>query len=90
MCILVRLGSGGAVEEISLIKNLLTTIFDRYKSDMTSLHQLVEITTGDLKRYSACLFAALKCPLHNIIMVRDGQRSREFIYSLIMAVYLET
>ena len=42
------------MEEISLIKNLLTTIFDRYKTDMTSLHQLVEITTGDLKRYSAC------------------------------------
>ena len=72
------------MEEISLIKNLLTTIFDRYKSDMTSLHQLVEITTGDLKRCSACLFAALECPLYTIsIMVRG------FIYSLIMAVYLD-
>ena len=72
------------MEEISLIKNLLTTIFDRYKTDMTSLHQLVEITTGDLKRCSACLFAALECPLYTIsIMVRG------FIYSLIMAVYLD-
>ena len=72
------------MEENSLIKNLLTTIFDRYKTDMTSLHQLVEITTGDLKRCSACLFAALECPLYTIsIMVRG------FIYSLIMAVYLD-
>ena len=72
------------MEEISLIKNLLTTIFDRYKTDMTSLHQLVQITTGDLKRCSACLFAALECPLYTIsIMVRG------FIYSLIMAVYLD-
>ena len=72
------------MEENSLIKNLLTTIFDRYKTDMTSLHQLVEITTGDLKRCSACLFAALECPLYTIsIMVRG------FINSLIMAVYLD-
>ena len=62
------------MEEISLIKNLLTTIFDRYKTDMTSLHQLVEITTGDLKRCSACLFAALECPLYTIsIMVREAR-----------------
>ena len=41
---------GGAVEEISLIKNLLTTIFNRYKTDMTSLQEVVELTTGDLNR----------------------------------------
>ena len=40
----------GAVEEISLIKNLLTTIFNRYKTDMTSLQEVVEMTTGDLNR----------------------------------------
>ena len=33
-----------------MIKNLLTTIFERYKTDMTSLHSLVEMTTGDLNR----------------------------------------
>ena len=38
-------------DEISLIKNLLTTIFERYKTDMTSLHNLVEMTTGDLNRW---------------------------------------
>ena len=38
-------------DEISLIKNLLTTIFERYKTDMTSLHNLVEMTTGDLSRW---------------------------------------
>ena len=38
------------IDEISLIKNLLTTIFERYKTDMTSLHNLVEMTTGDLNR----------------------------------------
>ena len=37
-------------DEISLIKNLLSTIFERYKTDMTSLHNLVEMTTGDLNR----------------------------------------
>lgn len=42
--------SGGAVEEISLIKNLLTTIFNRYKTDMASLQEVVELTTGDLNR----------------------------------------
>ena len=68
------------MEEISLIKNLLTTIFDRYKTDMTSLHQLVEITTGDLKRCSACLFAALECPLYTIsIMVRARDPENLFI-----------
>ena len=39
-----------------------------------------------------CLFVC--CPrvssLHNIHYGQRGQRSREFIYSLIMAVYLET
>ena len=34
-----------------MIKNLLTTIFERYKTDMTSLHNLVEMTTGDLSRW---------------------------------------
>ena len=34
-----------------MIKNLLTTIFERYKTDMTSLHNLVEMTTGDLNRW---------------------------------------
>ena len=38
-------------DEISLIKNLLSTIFERYKTDMTSLHNLVEMTTGDLNRW---------------------------------------
>ena len=41
---------GGAVEEISLIKNLLTTIFNRYKTDMATLQEVVELTTGDLNR----------------------------------------
>ena len=34
-----------------MIKNLLTTILERYKTDMTSLHNLVEMTTGDLSRW---------------------------------------
>ena len=42
--------SGGAVAEISLIKNLLTSIFNRYKTDMASLQEVVELATGDLKR----------------------------------------
>jgi hypothetical protein len=42
---------GGAVEEISLIKNLLTNIFNRYKTDMASLQEVVELTTGDLNRW---------------------------------------
>ena len=42
--------SAGPVEEISLIKNLLTSIFNRYKADMASLQQVVELTTGDLNR----------------------------------------
>ena len=41
---------GGAVEEISLIKNLLTTIFNRYKTDMATLQEVVELTTEDLNR----------------------------------------
>ena len=46
----LRDSSGGAVEEISLIKNLLTSIFNRYKTDMASLQEVVELTTGDLNR----------------------------------------
>ena len=76
------------MEEISLIKNLLTTIFDRYKTDMTSLHQLVEITTGDLKRCSACLFAALECPLYTIsIMVRARDPENLFILWLWRSIW---
>ena len=44
------LNIGGAVAAISDIKDLLVTIFDRYKADMTSLQHLVEQTTGDIHR----------------------------------------
>ena len=59
---LVNHGNAGAAAEIGLIKKLLTTIFDRfeqlgkvlnlarYKSDMASLQEVVELTTGDLRR----------------------------------------
>ncbi len=40
--------AGGPVEDISLIKTLLGDIFRRYKTDMESLQNLVEITTGSL------------------------------------------
>jgi hypothetical protein len=66
-CLLLVLVAGraeaGTGAEIGLIKQLLTTIFDRsdqpggnpacprrYKSDMASLQAVVELTTGDLKR----------------------------------------
>ena len=44
------LNSGLAKAGISDIKDLLITIFDRYKTDMTSLQHLVEQTTGDIQR----------------------------------------
>ena len=60
---LVNFGNAGAAAEIGLIKKLLTTIFDRfaisfgqvlnprrYKSDMASLQEVVELTTGNLRR----------------------------------------
>ena len=43
--------AGGSMEAISDIKELLVTIFDRYKTDMTRLTLLVEETTGDIHRY---------------------------------------
>ena len=58
---LVTHTEAGAVDEIGLIKKLLTTIFDRwsvvlvlevlarYKSDMASLQGVVELATGDLR-----------------------------------------
>ena len=62
LLLLVNHGNAGAAAEIGLIKKLLTTIFDRfeqlgkvlnlarYKSDMASLQEVVELTTGDLRR----------------------------------------
>ena len=47
---LLSLSSGGAVEAISDIKDLLVTIFDRYKTDMSRLQDLVEERTGDSER----------------------------------------
>ena len=47
---LLSLSSGGAVEAISDIKDLLVTIFDRYKTDMRRLGDLVEERTGDSER----------------------------------------
>ena len=38
------------MEAISDIKDLLVTIFDRYKTDMSRLQDLVEERTGDSQR----------------------------------------
>lgn len=55
LSIFSSLNSGGAVAVISDIKDLLITIFDRYKTDMTSLQHLVEQTTGDIQRSTITL-----------------------------------
>ena len=51
--------SGGPVEDISLIKSLLGDIFRRYKMDMESLQNLVEITTGSLSTWKEDVSARL-------------------------------
>ena len=81
--------SAGAVEEISLIKNLLTSIFNRYKTDMASLQKVVELTTGDLNRWKGDVSARLQnleLALGTVDHMNDNDEKKDSLNGLIERV----